>query len=353
MSSKIKQIIGLVETSPPVAIQASLEVGTNKGISKRKKPETFIDPIESSSEIEEETLKIPKIYMRIHRKKLEEEKLQKTKVTPPVAQKKILKERKPTEKRKPAKESAPFPDKKKKLDLDKTLESGKSVKDTGPLSVVELIDQITKDGILSNIQHYYGDMDDKEQRRQRNQFCYTQTYIRKIYLRLRRKYQKICIISQMLGDYLRLRKEGSEDKQVIEQAIPILQQLASECKIDQVASPSSKLKGLMEHIAKEYKTLQQVSNRQLVERYNIARKVTYDNMIMSDRDKLSEEMTRIDEALHQCSHIYWSCTNTTKLTAGLDNKVKADKDKLEHLVVTFDGTEYLTSSVDGQIFLLE
>lgn len=75
-------------------------------------------------------------------------------------------------------------------------------------------------------------------------------------------------------------------------------------KIDQVASPSNKLKGLTEHIAKEYKTLQQVSNRQLVERYNGARKATYDNMITSNKTKLVEEITRIDEALHQCSRIY-------------------------------------------------
>lgn len=53
----------------------------------------------------------------------------------------------------------------------------------------------------------------------------------------------------------KLKKEGLKDKQVIGQAIPILQQLAPECKIDSVASPSGKLKGLTEHIAKEYTTL--------------------------------------------------------------------------------------------------
>lgn len=102
--------------------------------------------------------------MRIQRKKPEEGKPQKSTVTPPAAQKKILKERKPTEKRKLAKESAPTPGKKKKSDLDIALESSKSVKVIAPLFVAELIDQITKDGILSNIQHYYGDMDDKEQK---------------------------------------------------------------------------------------------------------------------------------------------------------------------------------------------
>lgn len=85
-------------------------------------------------------------------------------MTPLITQKKILKERKPTKKIKPAKESSPTPDKKKKSDLDKTLESSKSVKVIGPLSVAELIDQITKDGILRKIHHYYGDMDDKEQK---------------------------------------------------------------------------------------------------------------------------------------------------------------------------------------------
>lgn len=102
--------------------------------------------------------------MRIQRKKPKEGKLQKTTVTPLTTHKKILKERKPTRKRKPIKESAPTPGKKKKSDLDVALESGKSINVIGPLCVAELIDQITTDGILSNIQHYYGNMDDKEQK---------------------------------------------------------------------------------------------------------------------------------------------------------------------------------------------
>lgn len=65
MSSEIKQIIGLAETSLLEAIQSSPEAGTTKGISKRKKPKTFISLIESSSETEEEILKVPKIYIRI------------------------------------------------------------------------------------------------------------------------------------------------------------------------------------------------------------------------------------------------------------------------------------------------
>lgn len=76
-------------------------------------------------------------------------------------------------------------------------------------------------------------------------------------------------------------------------------------------------------------------------------------MIISDKAKLTEEITRIDEALHKCSQIYLSCTNTTKLTTNLDNKIKVDKDKLEQLVVIFDGIESLTSFVDGQNLLLE
>lgn len=73
-----------------------------------------------------------------------------------------MKERRPTKKRILVKESSPTSSKKKKSDLDIALESGKSVKVIPPLFVSELIDQITKDGILNNIQHYYVNMDDKE-----------------------------------------------------------------------------------------------------------------------------------------------------------------------------------------------
>lgn len=66
------------------------------------------------------------------------------------------------EKRKSVKGITPTLDKKKKSNIDVALEFGKSIKVIPPLSIAELIDQITKDGILSNIQHYYIHMDDKQ-----------------------------------------------------------------------------------------------------------------------------------------------------------------------------------------------
>lgn len=72
---------------------------------KRKKPKTYIAPVESGFDTDVVLSKIPKTYIKISRKKLEEGKKQKVKVTPPTTPKKILKERKPTEKRKLVKES--------------------------------------------------------------------------------------------------------------------------------------------------------------------------------------------------------------------------------------------------------
>lgn len=171
MSTEIKQIIGLAESSSlaavqasPAAFQASLVATTSKGVMKRKKLETFIAHVASGSETEDEPPKIPKIYMRIQRKKPEEGKLEKTKVTPLATHKQPLKERKPIEKRNLIKETAPTLGKKKKSNLDMALECNKSVKVIPPLSIDELVEQITKDGILSNIQYYYEHMDDIEQK---------------------------------------------------------------------------------------------------------------------------------------------------------------------------------------------
>lgn len=97
------------------------------------------------------------------RKKAKEVKKQRVKVTPLTTPNKISKERKPTKKRNPVKESTSTPDKKRKSNVDIDLESGKSIEVIPHLLVIELIDQINKDGILSNIQHYYVHMDDKEQ----------------------------------------------------------------------------------------------------------------------------------------------------------------------------------------------
>lgn len=64
-----------------------------------------------------------------------------------------------------------------------------------------------------------------------------------------------------------------------------------------------------------------------------------------------EQLTKIDEALNQCSCIYRSCTNTGKLTTDLEVKIKVSKAQLEHLDNNFDGTRSLTSATDGQILV--
>lgn len=74
-------------------------------------------------------------------------------------------------------------------------------------------------------------------------------------------------------------------------------------------------------------------------------------MTTSDNVKMTKQLTKIDDVLNQCSCIYRSCTNTKKLTANLEVKIKATKVQLEHLTNNFDGTQSLTNAIDGQILV--
>lgn len=58
----------------------------------------------------------------------------------------------------------------------------------------------------------------------------------------------------------KMMKEGSMDKGVIDLSITILHRLVPECKFDNEASPSGKLKIITKHISKDFQYLQQLSN---------------------------------------------------------------------------------------------
>lgn len=83
----------------------------------------------------------------------------------------------------------------------------------------------------------------------------------------------------------KLMKEGSTDKGIIDQLITILHRLVPECKIKIEASPSRKLKIITEHISKDFQSLQQISNRQALERFTQAKRVVFDQVIESEKKK--------------------------------------------------------------------
>lgn len=74
--------------------------------------------------------------------------------------------------------------------------------------------------------------------------------------------------------------------------------------------------------------MQQASNRQIVDRYNVAKKNTYVNMVNTSKIKLIEILNKIDEALKECNHIYQSCTHVDKIIVDLDNQIKGCKDRI-------------------------
>lgn len=54
--------------------------------------------------------------------------------------------------------------------------------------------------------------------------------------------------------------EESTDKGIIDQSIIVLHRLVPECKIENKVSPPGKLKVIIEHISKNFQSLQQISN---------------------------------------------------------------------------------------------
>lgn len=84
----------------------------------------------------------------------------------------------------------------------------------------------------------------------------------------------------------KMMKEGFVDKAFIDQFILVLHRLVLECKFDKGSSPSDKLKIIIEHISKDFQSLQQISNRQALERFTQAKRATFDQMISQKRRRL-------------------------------------------------------------------
>lgn len=151
----------------------------------------------------------------------------------------------------------------------------------------------------------------------------------------------------------KMMKEGSMDKRVIDQSIPILHRLAPEFKFDKGSSPSDNLKVITEHISKHFQSLQQISNRQALESFTQAKRSTFDQMIELENNEINDKMKLIDNALRQCTNIYRVCRNTCLLTTETDKGIKDIQEKIVGIVNSFDGSNSLTTSIDGQILVLE
>ncbi|XP_059072498.1 uncharacterized protein LOC131873613 [Cryptomeria japonica] len=145
----------------------------------------------------------------------------------------------------------------------------------------------------------------------------------------------------------KMMKEGSVDKGVIDQSIPILHRLVPECKFDKGASPSGKLKTITERISKDFQSLHQISNRQALERFTQAKRATFDQMIESEKKEIIDKLKLIDNALRQCTNIYRVCCNTGLLTTDLDKRIKDTQEKIVGIINSFDGSNSLTTSIDG------
>lgn len=138
-------------------IEALIDVVMEKG-RKRKEPEIFIKPVAIESGSDDDTTLA---FKRVLRKKTEETKVEAKKQ--PVRKVTI---RVPTQKWAP-KETPSAPSstgrRKKMDDIDLALVTG-NVTIIPPKTCVELVDEITKDGMLKIVQFYYENLDDDEKR---------------------------------------------------------------------------------------------------------------------------------------------------------------------------------------------
>lgn len=120
----------------------------------------------------------------------------------------------------------------------------------------------------------------------------------------------------------KLMKEGSTDKGIIDQSITVLHRLVLECKIDNEASPSDKLKTITEHISKYFQSLQHISNRKGLERFTQTKRVGFDQVIEFEKKKIDEKTKLIENYLKQRTNIYRVCCNSDILTTNVDKKIK-------------------------------
>lgn len=176
-------------------IKALIDVVSEKE-RKTKEPKVFIEPIASNSGSKDNT---PLAFKRVLRKKGEETKEEAR--NQPVRKVTI---KVPAQKRAPKETPyAPFGTgrRKKMDDIDLAIVYG-NVTIIPPKTCAKLVDEITKDGMLKNVQFYYEHLDNDEQREvEEAVLLYLDIYIRKLCWKLKIKYWHNYMTIQMQEDY--------------------------------------------------------------------------------------------------------------------------------------------------------
>lgn len=143
----------------------------------------------------------------------------------------------------------------------------------------------------------------------------------------------------------KLMKEGSIDKGIIDQSIIVLHRLIPDCMIKNEASPSSNLKALTKYISKNFQSLQQISDKKALERFTLAKKAAFDQIIETKKRRVEEKLVLIENSLKQCTNIYRVYCNIEILIANVDKWLKELHEQIANISNSFDGLTSLTTSI--------
>lgn len=84
----------------------------------------------------------------------------------------------------------------------------------------------------------------------------------------------------------------------------------------------------------------------------MGKRVTFDQLIETEKKKIERKMILIENCLKQCTNIYRVCCNIETLTTNVDSRLKELHDKGANIANSFDGLTSLTLSIDGHILSL-
>jgi hypothetical protein len=123
-------------------------------------------------------------------------------------------------------------------------------------------------------------------------------------------------------------RSHTEDNELLNLASSVLEKIIPIHVKDPSASPSGKLKSLINFVSTHFESLEKSAEVKVWKDFDENRFSKMKRMIVNDRDSLSTWVKCIHGALYEGGNIYNSCIIVIKFTTNFDERIKEQATKL-------------------------
>ncbi|XP_059070605.1 uncharacterized protein LOC131860241 [Cryptomeria japonica] len=146
-----------------------------------------------------------------------------------------------------------------------------------------------------------------------------------------------------------LLKSSSEEKEVISLATTYLEKILLDHKQILNASPSEKLKDMLNKVEFNFISLEKVTDIKVLKKFIEMRLQTYLKVIEDDKEVLKTMVKSVEDALGEGRKIFKSCLFLPKFIAEIDKQIRDFEGKLASISHSFAPHLVFLSSLEAQI----